>query len=58
MKKEKNNNPTQKVIDMVRNKSAKADPLGSYTGKPEEENTVPVQDVDDLWRNWEGNLKK
>ena len=24
------------------------DPLGSYTGKPIDENDVPVQDVDDL----------
>ena len=24
------------------------DPLGSYTGVPEEENEKPVQDVDDL----------
>ena len=24
------------------------DPMGSYTGVPQEPNTVPVQDVDDL----------
>lgn len=30
------------------NKVSKTDPLGSYTGKPENPNEVPVQDADDL----------
>lgn len=25
-----------------------ADPFGSYTGRPEDQNEVPVQDADDL----------
>lgn len=29
-------------------KSPNTDPLGSYTGKPQNENERPVQDADDL----------
>ena len=42
------NNPTEhakKIIDMS---SLKTDPSGSYTGLPEGEYEVPVQDADDL----------
>lgn len=30
------------------NNQSKSDPLGSYTGRPENPNEVPVQDADDL----------
>lgn len=40
--------PTHKAVDMVKNKSTKTDPLGSYTGKPAEKENIPVQDADDL----------
>lgn len=33
---------------MKENNKIKADPLGSYTGRPEDPNDKPVQDADDL----------
>lgn len=37
------------VAEMVHeNEAAQTDPFGSYTGKPEDPNEVPVQDADDL----------
>lgn len=53
MKNRQKENPidpkTQSVIDAFCTNAQKAtDPLGSYTGVPEDERDVPVQDVDDL----------
>ncbi len=40
---------TKQVINQViRMKSCKTDPQGSYTGKPVNPYEVPVQDADDL----------
>ncbi|MBQ8320373.1 MAG: hypothetical protein IJX81_05785 [Clostridia bacterium] len=39
--------PTKKALTLVLDRS-KTDVLGSYTGKPEQEEELPVQDADDL----------
>lgn len=39
--------PTKKAISVF-NKPSDTDVNGSYTGKPKNENEVPVQDADDL----------
>ena len=61
MSKQKNNNnisnnkeskaqkKAQQVVDAYVGKSQlKSDPMGSWTGKPQNPNDVPVQDADDL----------
>ena len=44
--------PTKKALEVVKAYSGReiksCDPLGSYTGQPEDRNEVPVQDADDL----------
>ena len=40
--------PTRKGLDTIRLDALKTDPLGSYTGRPRETKSVPVQDADDL----------
>ncbi len=44
--------PTKKAWEVVKAYSGRAiescDPLGSYTGQPEDKKEVPVQDADDL----------
>lgn len=37
--------PVQKIVNVP---PSKTDPNGSYTGKPREEDEIPVQDADDL----------
>lgn len=48
----KNNNinmaPTAKALEIINLKDTISDPFGSYTGVPEDENEIPVQDADDL----------
>lgn len=53
--KKQNNSPSnaqnkaQQVADSYANKSQiKSDPMGSWTGKPENRADTPVQDADDL----------
>ncbi len=52
MEQQKENNKqskAQQVVDaFVKKSSQKTDPLGSYTGKPLDANSVPTQDQDDL----------
>lgn len=39
----------QQIIDSIVNMPpSETDPNGSYTGRPADENAVPVQDADDL----------
>lgn len=45
----KNKKTAQEVIDSIVNMPpSDTDPNGSYTGRPVDENAVPVQDADDL----------
>ena len=45
----KNKSENKKEKDLTgENKSPNTDPLGSYTGKPQNEKEQPVQDADDL----------
>jgi len=39
---------TERRLKTVNNFYSKDDPLGSYTGVPENENETPIQDADDL----------
>ncbi len=39
---------TEKALSVIAEPHTATDPYGSYTGKPENENEIPVQDVDDL----------
>lgn len=40
---------SRKLKELIKdNKPAKDDPQGSYTGKPQNADEVPVQDADDL----------
>lgn len=43
----KNPLPSEKV-SLLHMPPSKTDPLGSYTGKPQETEEVPTQDADDL----------
>ena len=38
----------EKVTRVIGDKYSKNDPMGSYTGKPCDPGTIPVQDADDL----------
>lgn len=39
----------KEIVDSIINEPpSETDPLGSYTGRPMDENAVPVQDADDL----------
>lgn len=40
--------PTSKALDVIDQFPDKADPEGSYTGKPMDLGSKPVQDADDL----------
>ncbi|MBQ2756707.1 MAG: hypothetical protein IJF27_08540 [Oscillospiraceae bacterium] len=44
----KRKKPTKKAMDTLETSAAKTDPMGSYTGKPQNEKEQPVQDADDL----------
>ena len=49
MSKRKVKNKIKEVVSVYSTKeSKKADPLGSWTGTPENKNEKPVQDADDL----------
>lgn len=39
------NRAVRAIIDQI---ASKTDPLGSYTGRPEQPGETPVQDADDL----------
>ncbi|MBQ0110929.1 MAG: hypothetical protein KBS41_03280 [Oscillospiraceae bacterium] len=41
-------NPTKKALQIVNMQVPTADPLGSYTGTPENRFEKPTQDADDL----------
>ena len=46
----KNKKTAQEIIDSIVNMPpSDTDPNGSYTGRPVDENAVPVQDADDLY---------
>ncbi|MBE7027334.1 MAG: hypothetical protein E7410_07245 [Ruminococcaceae bacterium] len=49
VKESKAQKKAQQVVDAYVDKSQlKSDPMGSWTGKPQNSNEVPVQDADDL----------
>ena len=53
MEEQNKKNPNKKAWEVVQaynnSPASKAcDPQGSYTGRPEDKNEVPVQDADDL----------
>lgn len=47
-KQRKTKQRTERPSRIVNNFYSKDDPLGSYTGVPENEDELPVQDADDL----------
>ena len=40
--------PMEKAMGLTQFCAEKADPMGSYTGRPADPEEVPVQDADDL----------
>lgn len=47
-KNKKSKNPTDKACEIIGIKPSDCDPLGMWTGNPEESDKYPVQDSDDL----------